>query len=97
MYDPKIRNIKSMDLKKFFGSNEVCKIIGITYKQLDYYDRTDFLKPSISGAGGYGTRRMYDFNDLLQLKVIKKLLEAGISLQKIRKTKKYSRFPPDSF
>jgi DNA-binding transcriptional MerR regulator len=78
-----------MDLKRFFGSNEACKIIGITYKQLDYYDRTDFLKPSISGAGGYGTRRMYDFNDLLQLKVIKKLLEAGISLQKIRKTKKY--------
>jgi DNA-binding transcriptional MerR regulator len=67
----------------------VCKIIGITYKQLDYYDRTDFIKPSITGADGCGTRRMYSFDDLMKLKVIKKLIEAGISLQKLRKTKKY--------
>lgn len=78
-----------MNLKRFYGSKDVCKIIGLTYKQLDYYDRTDFVKPSVSGAGGCGTRRMYSFKDLLKLKVIKKLLEAGISLQKIRRTKKY--------
>ncbi len=76
-------------IKKFYGSVDVCNIIGITYKQLDYYDRTDFIKPSIGVAGGYGTRRMYSFNDLMKLKVVKKLLEAGISLQKLRKTKKY--------
>ena len=76
-------------IKKFYSSVEVYKIIGITYKQLDYYDRTDFIKPSISRAGGYGSRRMYSFNDLMKLKVIKKLMEAGISLQKLRKTKKY--------
>ncbi len=76
-------------IKKFYSSNEVCKIVGITYKQLDYYDRTDFIKPSVNGAGGYGSRRMYNFNDLMKLKIIKKLIEAGISLQKLRKTKKY--------
>jgi len=76
-------------IKNFYSSVEVCKIIGITYKQLDYYDRTDFIKPSINGARGYGSRRMYSFSDLMKLKVIKKLMEAGISLQKLRKTKKY--------
>lgn len=76
-------------IKKIYSSNEVCKIIGITYKQLDYYDRTDFIKPSINRAGGYGSRRMYNFDDLMKLKIIKKLIEAGISLQKLRKTKKY--------
>jgi DNA-binding transcriptional MerR regulator len=85
MQDNKQNNV----IKKVYSSNEVCKIIGITYKQLDYYDRTDFIKPSITGAGGYGTRRMYSFDDLMKLKVIKKLIEAGISLQKLRKTKKY--------
>jgi DNA-binding transcriptional MerR regulator len=76
-------------IKKIYSSVEACKIIGITYKQLDYYDRTDFIKPSVNGAGGYGSRRMYSFSDLMKLKVIKKLMEAGISLQKLRKTKRY--------
>lgn len=88
--------MKSDIIKKFYSSKEVCKIIGITYKQLDYYDRTDFIKPSINGAGGYGTRRMYSFNDLMKLKVIKKLMEAGISLQKLRKTKRYLEQYDDS-
>ena len=76
-------------IKKIYNSVEACKIIGITYKQLDYYDRTDFIKPSVNRAGGYGSRRMYSFSDLMKLKVIKKLMEAGISLQKLRKTKRY--------
>ncbi|MCJ7666464.1 MAG: MerR family transcriptional regulator [Actinobacteria bacterium] len=77
------------EIKRFYSSREVCKIINLTYRQLDYYDRTDFAKPSISNGEGSGSRRMYSFNDLLKLKVIKKLLEAGVSLQKIRKAKKY--------
>lgn len=81
--------MKNGNIRKTYSSAEVCKIIGITYKQLDYYDRTDFIKPSVNGAGGYGTRRAYSFNDLMKLKVIKKLLEAGISLQKLRRTKRY--------
>jgi DNA-binding transcriptional MerR regulator len=76
-------------IKRIYSSSEVCNIIGFTYKQLDYYDRTDFIKPSVNEAGGYGSRRMYSFNDLIKLKIIKRLIEAGISLQKLRKTKKY--------
>ena len=77
------------NVNKYYKSNEVCKIIGLSYKQLDYYDRTKFLSPSINRAVGYGSKRLYSFNDLLKLKVIKKLLDVGITLQKIRKTKKY--------
>lgn len=81
--------LEKNDVKRFYSSNEVCRITGLTYKQLDYYDRTNFISPSINRAGGYGTKRMYSFNDLLKLKVIKKLLDAGVSLQKVRKTKKF--------
>jgi hypothetical protein len=66
--------------KNIYGSRDVCKITGLTYKQLDYYDRTDFLSPSVNQAVGYGSKRMYSFNDLLKLKVVKSLLDAGISL-----------------
>ncbi len=52
-------------IKYYYRSKEVCKIIDLSYRQLDYYDRTDFLKPSINNGKGYGSRRMYSFNDLL--------------------------------
>ena len=87
----KIRNnpkINSTD-KNHYKSQDVCRLTGLTYKQLDYYDRTKFLSPSINKALGYGTKRLYSFNDLLKLQVVKNLLDAGIGLQKIRKTKKY--------
>jgi DNA-binding transcriptional MerR regulator len=64
---------------------QVCSIVGITYRQLDYWARTDLLKPSISEARGSGTQRRYSYPDLLQLKVIKRLLDAGISLQSARR------------
>jgi DNA-binding transcriptional MerR regulator len=64
---------------------QVCTIVGITYRQLDYWARTDLLKPSISEARGSGTQRRYSYQDLLQLKVIKRLLDAGISLQSARR------------
>jgi DNA-binding transcriptional MerR regulator len=62
----------------------VCAIVGITYRQLDYWARTDLLRPSISEAKGSGTQRRYSYRDLLELKVIKRLLDAGISLQSAR-------------
>ncbi len=77
------------DIKNFYTSKQVCKIVGLSYRQLDYYDRTNVLKPSVNSALGHGSRRMYSFDDLLKLKVIKKLIEAGVSLQKIRKAKKF--------
>ena len=67
-----------------FRGPQVCAIVGITYRQLDYWARTDLLKPSISEAKGSGTQRRYSYRDLLELKVIKRLLDAGISLQSAR-------------
>ena len=64
---------------------QVCKIVGITYRQLDYWARTDLLKPSIADARGSGTQRRYSYRDLVELKVIKRLLDAGISLQAARR------------
>jgi DNA-binding transcriptional MerR regulator len=62
----------------------VCSIVGITYRQLDYWARTDLLKPSLADAKGSGTQRLYSYTDLLKLKVIKRLLDEGLSLQKAR-------------
>lgn len=64
---------------------QVCTIVGITYRQLDYWARTDLLVPSISAAKGSGSQRLYSYRDLLELKVIKRLLDAGISLQSARR------------
>jgi len=61
-----------------------CSAAGITYRQLDYWARTGLVDPSVRGATGSGTQRLYSFRDILLLKVIKRLLDAGISLQQIR-------------
>jgi DNA-binding transcriptional MerR regulator len=67
-----------------FRGPQVCKIVGITYRQLDYWARTDLVRPSVMDANGSGTQRLYSFRDLLELKVIKQMLDAGISLQSAR-------------
>ena len=64
---------------------QVCAIVGITYRQLDYWARTDLLRPSLAEAKGSGTQRRYSYRDLVELKVIKRLLDAGISLQSARR------------
>ena len=63
----------------------VCKMIGITYRQLDYWARTGLLRPSVADARGSGSKRLYSYRDLLELKVIKQLLDAGVSLQSARR------------
>ncbi|MFL5738104.1 MAG: MerR family transcriptional regulator [Actinomycetota bacterium] len=68
---------------------EVCRIIGISYRQLDYWARTELVRPSIQDAQGSGTQRLYSFQDLVELRVIKKLLDAGVSLQRVRKAVEY--------
>ena len=70
---------------------QVCKIVGITYRQLDYWARTDLVRPSVCDANGSGTQRLYSYRDLVELKVIKRLLDAGISLQAARKAIEYLR------
>jgi DNA-binding transcriptional MerR regulator len=64
---------------------QACKIVGITYRQLDYWTRTNLVTPSLQEAQGSGTQRLYSFNDLLQLKVIKSLTDAGASLRNVRR------------
>ena len=62
-----------------------CTAAGITYRQLDYWARTDLVTPSVRDAEGSGTQRLYSFRDIVVLKVVKRLLDAGVSLQNIRK------------
>jgi DNA-binding transcriptional MerR regulator len=61
-----------------------CTVAGITYRQLDYWARTGLIQPSIRPATGSGTMRLYSFQDVLVLKVVKRLLDTGVSLQNIR-------------
>ena len=61
-----------------------CNAAGITYRQLDYWARTGLIEPTVRGAKGSGSQRLYSFRDILILKIIKRLLDAGISLQQIR-------------
>ena len=74
-----------------YRAPQVCKVVGISYRQLDYWARTDLLKPSLREAEGSGTQRLYSFTDLVQLRVIKRLLDTGISLAKIRKAVEWLR------
>ncbi|MEU7589549.1 MerR family transcriptional regulator [Micromonospora sp. NPDC049230] len=62
-----------------------CHAVGISYRQLDYWARTALVVPSVRDASGSGTQRLYSFRDLVVLKVVKRLLDAGVSLQNIRK------------
>ncbi|MBA3955312.1 MAG: MerR family transcriptional regulator [Acidimicrobiia bacterium] len=74
-----------------FRGPQVCAVVGITYRQLDYWARTDLLRPSIADAKGSGSQRRYSYNDLLELKVIKNLLDAGVSLRSARTAIEYLR------
>lgn len=67
-----------------FRGHTACQVVGITYRQLDYWARTDLVVPSVRSASGSGTQRLYSFKDILVLKIVKRLLDAGISLQNIR-------------
>ena len=61
-----------------------CSAAGISYRQLDYWARTGLVEPSIRSAAGSGTSRLYSFRDILVLKIVKRLLDTGVSLQQIR-------------
>jgi DNA-binding transcriptional MerR regulator len=62
----------------------VTKIVGITYRQLDYWARTKLVEPTYRKAEGSGTQRLYSFDDIVRLRVVKRLLDTGVSLQKVR-------------
>lgn len=67
-----------------FRGPMACSAAGITYRQLDYWARTGLVDPTVRSATGSGTQRLYSFKDILLLKIIKRLLDAGVSLQQIR-------------
>lgn len=74
----------SHELEIGYRGATACSAAGITYRQLDYWARTGLVEPSIRTASGSGTQRLYGFRDILVLKIVKRLLDAGVSLQNIR-------------
>jgi DNA-binding transcriptional MerR regulator len=72
-----------------FRGPQACAIVGISYRQLDYWARTGLVSPELREAKGSGTQRLYSFKDLVHLRVIKNLLDAGVALPKIRKAIRY--------
>jgi DNA-binding transcriptional MerR regulator len=74
-----------------FSGKRAADIVGITYRQLDYWARTDLIRPSLADARGSGSRRRYSYRDLLELKVVKSLLDAGIKLESVREAFSYLR------
>ncbi len=74
-----------------YSGTQTAKIVGITYRQLDYWARTDLIRPSLVEAAGSGSRRRYSYRDLLELRVIKTLLDSGIRLESVRDVFDYLR------
>jgi len=67
-----------------FSGPMVCRLTGVTYRQLDYWARTDLVTPSITAAKGSGSKRTYSYSDVLEVKVIKSLLNSGVALNRAR-------------
>jgi DNA-binding transcriptional MerR regulator len=74
----------STTLQSGFSGPAVCRITGVTYRQLDYWARTELVTPSVVAAHGSGSKRRYAYSDLVEVKVIKSLLDAGVSLARTR-------------
>jgi DNA-binding transcriptional MerR regulator len=72
-----------------FGRTTVMKASGITYRQLDYWARENIVVPTVHNPSGSGSQRLWSFTDILEIKLIKKLMDTGISLQKVRKALDY--------
>ncbi|MEY4434527.1 MAG: hypothetical protein RIR16_567 [Actinomycetota bacterium] len=76
--------LPSVDPNVGYRGTSAAAACGITYRQLDYWDRTGLVAPTIRSASGSGTQRLYAFRDILVLKLVKRLLDTGVSLQQIR-------------
>ena len=74
-----------------YTGRRTAEIVGISYRQLDYWALTDLIRPSLVDAAGSGSRRQYSYRDLLELKVVKSLLDAGIKLEQVRHVFNYLR------
>ncbi len=76
--------LPEMDDEVGYRGAVAARAAGITYRQLDYWARTELVEPTVRGASGSGSQRLYGFRDILVLKLVKRLLDTGISLQQIR-------------
>ena len=76
--------LPQMDDEVGYRGAVAARAAGITYRQLDYWARTELVEPTVRGATGSGSQRLYGFRDILVLKLVKRLLDTGISLQQIR-------------
>ena len=74
-----------------FSGRQTADVVGISYRQLDYWARTDLIRPSLTDACGSGSRRRYSYQDLLELRVVKTLIDAGIRLESVREVFAYLR------
>lgn len=74
-----------------FSGTQAADIVGISYRQLDYWARTDLVRPSVTDAKGSGSRRHYSYRNLLELRMVKSLLDAGIRLESVREVFAYLR------
>jgi DNA-binding transcriptional MerR regulator len=78
-------------MTQHYSGKKAAEIVGISYRQLDYWARTDLIRPSVADAAGSGSRRQYSYRDLLELKVVKSMLDAGIKLESVRTAFEYLR------
>ncbi len=83
--DPTVHTVQG------YSARLAADVVGITYRQLDYWARTDLVAPALARATGSGSRRLYSYANLLELKVIKRLLDSGIKLEKVRSIFEYMR------
>ena len=74
-----------------FSGTQASEIVGISYRQLDYWARTDLVRPAVAEASGSGSRRHYSYRNLLELRMVKSLLDAGIRLESVRDVFRYLR------
>ncbi len=79
-----------------YSGTKAATIVGISYRQLDYWARTDLVRPSLTDAAGSGSRRQYSYRDLLELRVVKTMLDAGIKLESVRSAFEYLRTKTDT-
>ena len=74
-----------------FSGKAAAEVVGITYRQLDYWARTDLIRPELADAKGSGSRRKYSYRNLLELKLVKTMLDSGIKLESVREAFSYLR------
>jgi len=88
---PGVEPATQVESEQGFSGRKTAEVVGISYRQLDYWARTDLVTPSLAEARGSGSRRLYSYRDLLELKVIKTLLDSGLKLESVRQVFSYMR------